>query len=477
MLILVIGIIALLFGYMVYSRFVERILKPYRETTPAIDVDDGVDYVPMSKWKNQLIQLLNIAGTGPIFGALMGAKWGPIVFLWIIFGSILGGAVHDYMTGMMSVRNNGKSATELITKYLGNWIRYPVLVFLIFLLIMVAATFARSASDLLVEITGIPILFWMVLIIIYFILSAMLPINKVIGKIYPVFGTLLILMAITVIAGLLLGGYAFPGMTLENLHPNGVSYYPDMFITVACGAVSGFHATQSPMVSRCLKDEKDGRMVFYGAMIIEAVIALVWATAGLAFYGDTTSLSSALASGGASGTVYEISTSVAGSVGGVLAIIGVIVCPITSGDTALRSARMIVQDDRGFDTRDVRMNVTITLVLTAFIVLLTMLDFSVLWNYFSWMNQTLACVVLWTATIFILGLGKNRLYSLVTAIPAIFMSMVTISFIMHSSQGLGMDYGIAILIAAVITVIVTAFYIRAIINDLKRTLERYEWRP
>ncbi len=470
MLILIIGIIALLFGYIIYSRFVEGILKPYQEPTPAISVDDGVDYVPMSKWKNQLIQLLNIAGTGPIFGALMGAKWGPIVFLWIIFGSILGGAVHDYMTGMMSVRNNGKSATELITKYIGNWIRYPVLVLLIFLLIMVAATFARSASDLLVEITGIPILFWMVLIIIYFILSAMLPINKLIGKIYPVFGTLLILMAVTVIVGLLIGGYAFPEMTFENLHPNGDSYYPDMFITVACGAVSGFHATQSPMVSRCLKDERDGRMVFYGAMIIEAVIALVWATAGLAFYGDTTSLASALGNGGSSGVVYEISTSVAGSVGGVLAIIGVIICPITSGDTALRSARMMVQDDRGYDTRDVRINVTITLILTAFIVLLTMLDFSVLWNYFSWMNQTLACVVLWTATMFILKLGKNRLYSLVTALPAIFMMMVSVSFIMHSSQGLSLDYGIAILIAAAATTLTTAFYIRAVLKRPKDDL-------
>ena len=474
MLVLIIGIIALLLGYMVYSRFVERILRPYRETTPAINVDDGVDYVPMSKWKNQLIQLLNIAGTGPIFGALMGAKWGPIVFLWIIFGSILGGAVHDYMTGMMSVRNNGNSATELITKYLGNWIRYPVLVFLIFLLIMVAATFARSASDLLVEITGVPMIFWMILIIIYFILSAMLPINKLIGRIYPVFGTLLILMAVTVIAGLLIGGYAFPGMTLENLHPNGSSYYPDMFITVACGAVSGFHATQSPMVSRCLKDERDGRMVFYGAMIIEAVIALVWATAGLAFYGDTSSLASALGSGGSSGVVYEISTSVAGSIGGVLAIIGVIICPITSGDTALRSARMMVQDDRGYDTRDARINVAITLILTAFIVLLTMLDFSVLWNYFSWMNQTLACVVLWAATIFILGLGKNRLYSLVTAIPAIFMMMVTVSFIMHSTQGLGLDYGVSILIAALATTVATAVYIRTAIRKPMDSLEKTE---
>lgn len=467
MYILILGIAMLLLGYIFYSRLLERIIKPFKEPTPAYSMEDDEDYVPMSKWKNQLIQLLNIAGTGPIFGALMGAKWGPIVFLWIIFGSILGGAVHDYMSGMMSVRNGGSSATSLITKYLGKWTEYPVLTLMIGLMIMVAATFARSASDLLFHITGIETMVWMVVIIIYFVASAMLPINKLIGRIYPVFGILLIIMALVVIAGLLVGGYAFPEMTLENLHPTGDGFYPDMFITVACGAVSGFHASQSPMVARCMKHENEGRMIFYGAMLIEAVIAMIWATAGLAFFGSTSALAAELGSTGASGAVYDISTSVAGHVGGVLAVIGVIVCPITTGDTALRSARMMVQDDRGFDTRDMKTTLIITLFLTALIVLLTMLDFTMLWNYFSWLNQTLACVVLWTATIFILTLGKNRLYSLVTALPAMFMMMVSLMFIMSSSsQGFGLDIGISLTTAAVITAVAIAFYVRAVRKDL-----------
>ena len=467
MLIVIFGIAFLLLGYVVYSRLLERIIKPYREPTPAYTKGDGEDYVPMSKWRNQLIQLLNIAGTGPIFGALMGAKWGPIVFLWIIFGSVLGGAVHDYMSGMMSIRNDGGSTSSLITKYLGKWTEYPVLILMIGLMIMVAATFARSASDLLTHITGIDSIVWMVLIIIYFIASAMLPINKLIGRIYPVFGILLIVMAIVVIVGLQVGGYTLPEMTLQNLHPNGDGFYPDMFITVACGAVSGFHASQSPMVARCMKTEKDGRMVFYGAMLIEAVIAMIWAAAGLAFFGSTSALAAELGSTGASGAVYDISTSVAGHVGGVLAVIGVIVCPITTGDTALRSARMMVQDDRGFDTRDMKTTLAITMVLTALIVLLTLLDFTVLWNYFSWLNQTLACVVLWTATIFIITLGKNRLYSLVTALPAMFMMMVSLTFIMSSSsQGFGLDIAVSLTIAAIATAIATTFYIKVIRKDL-----------
>ncbi|MBP5394804.1 MAG: carbon starvation protein A [Candidatus Methanomethylophilaceae archaeon] len=463
MTILIIGLIALLLGYLFYSRFIESIVKPFRETTPAYTKQDGMDYVPMSKWKNQLIQLLNIAGTGPIFGALMGAKWGPIVFLWIIFGSILGGAVHDYMTGIMSVRNGGESTTGLITKYLGSWTKYPVLLLLILLMVMVAATFARSASDLLVDITGIPTVFWMVIIIAYFLASTLLPINKVIGRIYPVFGVLLIIMAVTVVAGLLFGDYTFPSMTLENLHPSGEPFFPDMFITVACGAVSGFHASQSPMVARCLEDERDGRMVFYGAMLLEAIIALIWASAGLAFYGNTGDLTIALNDGGSAGVVYDISTTVVGSVGGILAVIGVIVCPVTTGDTALRAARMMVQDSAGHGTRDVKISLLITLPLTAIIVLLTTLDFSVLWNYFSWMNQVLACIMLWAATVFLLKTARRKVYSLVTALPAMFMMMVTVSFILFSTQGLGLDYTLSMCIAAAVTFVTVFAYVREII--------------
>ena len=330
MFILLVCIALLVLGYLVYSRLVEKSILPFREPTPAVSVNDGMDYVPMPTWKTHLIELLNIAGTGPIFGALMGAKWGPIVFIWIVGGTILGGAVHDYMSGMMSVRNNGASATWLTKHYLFGKSRYPILVLGVFLLLMVSATFARSAGDLLESITGLDLTIWVVVILAYFALSAVLPINKVIGRIYPVFGVLLITMVVVVIAGLIVGGYAFPSFTLENLHPTGASYFPDMFITVACGAISGFHATQSPMIARCIKHEKDGRPVFYGAMIVESIIAAMWAAAGLAFYAGTTGLTDALADSGPAGVVYDICTTVAGPIGGALAVIGVLICPITS---------------------------------------------------------------------------------------------------------------------------------------------------
>ncbi|WII08230.1 hypothetical protein PED39_03235 [Methanomassiliicoccales archaeon LGM-RCC1] len=460
MLVLILGIAALLSGYLFYSRLAEKAILPYKEPPPAISMRDGIDYVPMKRHKNLLIQFLNIAGTGPIFGALMGAKWGPIVFLWIIFGTIFGGAVHDYMTGMMSMRNGGASVTGLIKRYLGERTRYPILILIVFLMVMVSATFARSASDLLVHITGVPMFIWMAVILIYFMASTVLPIDKLIGKIYPLFGTLLLVMAAAIIIGLAVQGYTFPGITLENLHPTGAEYYPDMFITVACGAISGFHATQSPMIARCTTREKDGRMIFYGAMCVESVVALIWATAGLTFYGDTGGLTDALAAGGSAGVVYEISMSVAGPIGGILAIIGVIICPITSGDTAMRSARLMIQDDRQIHSDNVKATLSLTIILSFFIVGLCLLDFSILWQYFSWLNQTLACIVLWTATVFLLRTNANRMYSLITALPAIFMTMTVTSFIMHSGQGFSLDYTVSLMIAAFVTVAATVLYVR-----------------
>lgn len=462
MLILILGVTALLMGYLFYSKVLVKTVLPYKEPTPAISINDGSDYVPLSKNKNLLIQLLNIAGTGPIFGALMGAKWGPIVFFWIILGTIFGGAVHDYMSGMMSMRNNGESITGIITRYLGKQTRYPILFLLIFLMIMVSATFARSAGDLLSDLSGIPTTYWIIVILIYFVASAVIPIHKLIGRIYPIFGILLIIMAVTVIGGLIVGGYTFPDFTLENLHPKGDQYFPDMFITVACGAISGFHATQAPMVSRCTKNEEDGRIIFYGAMVIESVIALIWALAGLSFYGNTLDLSLALTEEGSSGVVYDIAVGVAGPVGGILAVIGVIVCPITSGDTAVRSARMMVQDDRGLDTTDMKSAIIITGVLIAFVIILASMDFTVLWNYFSWLNQTLACIVLWTATVFLLKTARKKLYSLITAIPAIFMTSVVSSFALHSKLLAGLDYDLAIMTGNLITVAMLVIYLVAL---------------
>jgi len=459
-----VGAIALVLGYVFYSRVLQRILSPLRTTTPAYSQNDGVDYVPMPTWKNHMIELLNIAGTGPIFGALMGAKWGPIAFLWIIFGSILGGAVHDYISGMMSLRNDGKSLPKNVQIYFGKKFGYVALILVIVVMVVASAMMARSACDLLVSLTDLPMFIWLSLITLYFVAAALLPIDKVIGKIYPVFGILLVGMAVMIFGGLVAGRFHLPEMTLENLHPQGTNVLPDMCITIACGAISGFHATQSTMMARCIEDEKDGRLVFYGAMIMEAFIALIWVTAGLAFYPDVESLSDALTKWGASGVVYEISTSLLGTVGGILAVLGVVVCPITSGDTAIRAIRLIIQDDRGYDSKNKKIALGITLITAFVMIALCLLDFHSLWYYMSWLNQTLACLTLWVCTAFLLKTTKKRIYSIVTAAPAIFMTLIVSSFILNWNRGLNLDYETSMVIGAILTVILALIYLKAYIS-------------
>ena len=328
------ALVILFAGYFLYGRLVERVFKPDDRPTPAVKKPDGVDRVPMKTWKVFMIQLLNIAGTGPIFGALLGAVFGPVVFLWIVFGSILGGAVHDYMSGMISIRMNGASLSEIIGKYLGKFAKQFMRVFSIFLMILVGAVFTKSPAELLSRITPewATTAVWIAVILAYYILATLLPIDKLIGKLYPIFGGMLILMAVGLVIGLFVGGYHIPEMQFENLNPKDTPMFPFMFVTVACGAVSGFHGTQSPMMARCIKSEKQGRRVFYGAMIVESVIALVWAAAGVAFYETTGGLQNALSSLGQSGVVYDISVKLLGTVGGALAIIGVVACPISTGD-------------------------------------------------------------------------------------------------------------------------------------------------
>ena len=303
------AIVILIGGYFLYGKLAEKVFRPDQRPTPAMAHPDGVDYVPMKTWRVFLIQLLNIAGTGPIFGALMGAVFGPVVFLWIVLGSILGGAIHDYMSGMISVRMNGASISEIVGKYLGRTAKQVMRVFSVVLLILVGAVFTTSPAELLARLTPewMNGTFWVIVILIYYLLATLLPIDKLIGKLYPIFGMVLAVMAVGIIVGLIVGGYQLPELTLVNQHPDGLPVWPFMFVTVACGAVSGFHATQSPMMARCLKQEKDGRKVFYGAMIAEGVIALVWAAAGVAFYGATGGLQQALAELSPSGVVYDIS--------------------------------------------------------------------------------------------------------------------------------------------------------------------------
>lgn len=435
----------LLAGYLFYGKFVERIFRPDDRPTPAVDHPDGVDFVPMKTWRVFLVQLLNIAGTGPIFGALMGAVFGPVVFLWIVFGSILGGAVHDYMSGMISVRMNGASVSEIVGKYLGRAAKQIMRVFSVILLILVGTVFVTSPAVLLARLTPgwANTLFWVIVILAYYFLATLLPIDKLIGKLYPVFGIVLILMAVSIMIGLCAGGYTVPELEFANLHPTGKPVFPYMFITVACGAISGFHATQSPMMARCIKDEKHGRRVFYGAMIAESVIALVWAAAGVAFYGATGGLQNALAKLGQSGVVYDISVSLLGAAGGAMAIIGVVICPVSSGDTAFRSARLTLADWFGIDQSRLQKRIAITLPLLAIGAVLTQLDFDVVWRYFSWSNQTLAMITLWTAAMYLARNAENKWYSLLCAMPAAFMSAVCSSYILMADEGFRISSAIA----------------------------------
>ena len=466
-----IALTVLVIGYFTYGRLAEKVFGPDDRKTPAIAINDGVDCVPLKTWKALLIQLLNIAGTGPIFGALMGACFGPVVFLWIVFGSILGGAVHDYMCGMISERHDGASIAELSGIYLGKPALYIMRIFSILLLLLTGTVFVTSPASLISSLTPAALgnTFWIIVILLYYILATLLPIDKIIGKLYPIFGVILIVMALSIAGGIIfLPQYSIPEITLENLHPEGLPVWPFMFVTVACGAISGFHATQSPMMSKCIRSEKAGRKVFYGAMILESVIALIWAAAGVAFYGGTQILQEALTGSGQSGVVYEISTGMLGNIGGILAIIGVVVCPITSGDTAFRSARLILAEWTKLDQKKIRSRLLITIPLLAVSAVLTQLDFNVLWRYFSWSNQTLAMIALWVATYYLIRNNKKLITSLLTAIPATFMSAVSTTYILVANEGLHLDTRIGYPIGLTAAVILFTVYMVIVIRTARR---------
>lgn len=473
---LFISFVVLIVGYIVYGRVTEKIFSPDDRETPAVAINDGVDCVPMKTWKAFLIQLLNIAGTGPIFGALMGAVFGPVVFIWIVFGSILGGAVHDYMSGMISSRHKGASIAELSGTYLGKVIKWIMRIFSVVLLVLCGTVFVTSPAELLDKLTPgwMNGTFWAVIILIYYLTATLLPIDKLIGKLYPVFGVLLIIMAAAVIGGIVFSGgkYTIPEISLQNLHPDGIPVWPYMFITVACGAVSGFHATQSPMIAKCIRSEKEGRIVFYGAMISESVIALVWAAAGVSFYGTTQLLNEALASG-ASNVVYEISTGVLGVVGGVLAIAGVVICPITSGDTAFRSARLILAETFSLEQKKIKNRLIITIPLLAVGGFLTWFaivndnGFQIVWRYFSWSNQTLAMIALWVSTAYLIKEGKYRFGSLLTAFPATFMTGVSVTYILAAQEGFRLSVNIAYTVGISAAAILFVVYIIILIRKNK----------
>ena len=467
---LFLSLAVLLAGFAVYGKITEKVFGPDGRQTPAVAINDGVDCVPMKPWKAFLVQLLNIAGTGPIFGALMGACFGPVVFLWIVLGSILGGAVHDYMSGMISCRHGGQSIAELSGIYLGKAAKWIMRVFSVILLVLTGTVFVNSPAALIARLTPAALneTFWIVVILLYYVLATLLPIDKLIGKLYPVFGVILIVMALSVLGGVLGGGYTVPEVSLADLHPEGLPVWPFMFITVACGAISGFHATQSPMIAKCITSEKQGRGIFYGAMIAESVIALIWAAAGVAFYGTTRMLNDALSGLGQSGTVYEISQTMLGPVGGILAVLGVVVCPITSGDTAFRSARLILSEITHLDQTKIRNRLIITLPLLGVGAVLTQLDFNVLWRYFSWSNQTLAMVALWVSTAYLMKEGRYRLGSVITAIPAAFMSAVSLTYILMAKEGFGLSAGIAYPAGGCFAAVLFCVYMVLLLRRAKR---------
>lgn len=452
----------MIMGYLFYGRFAEWVFGVDDRPTPAIDHPDGVDRVPMKAWKAYLVQLLNIAGTGPIFGALMGAVFGPVVFLWIILGSVLAGAVHDCITGLISIRHDGQSIAELAGIYIGNPMKWFLRIFSILMLTLVGAVFVTSPAVLLAMLTPgfLDTTFWVVVIFIYYVLATILPIDKVIGRIYPVFGIILLLMAAGILYGICFtGNYHIPEISFENLHPKDLPIWPFMFVTVACGAISGFHATQSPMIAKCITSEKLGRRVFYGAMISEAVIALVWAAAGVAFYGATEALNGALGKMGQSGVVYHIADTLLGPFGGFLAVMGVVVCPITSGDTACRSARLILAECTGLDQTPIRNRLLITVPLLLACAILINVDFNVLWRYLAWSNQTLAMISLWVATSYFIRNGKGKYSSFLTSVPAVFMTGVCTTYILIADEGFNIAPSVAYPIGIVVSLVCFIYYL------------------
>ena len=435
----------LIAGYFFYGKVVENTFGPDDRETPAVRINDGVDYVVLPQWKLFMIQLLNIAGLGPIFGALSGALWGPIVFLWITFGTIFAGGVHDYFSGMLSERNDGVSISEISGIYLGKTMKNVMRVFSVVLLVMVGTVFAVGPAGLLqllcANAPGVlsSKMFWLILILVYYFIATFLSIDKLIGKIYPLFGICLIVMAVGVGLGIFTKGYEIPEIWSHfyNMHPQGTPIWSFMFITVACGAISGFHATQSPLMARCLKSEKQGHFVFYGAMVSEGIIALIWAAAGCALYTGEELLA---LGGGGSTAVYDVCKKTMGGVGIALAMLGVIACPITSGDTAFRSARLVLADWFHIDQKVWKNRLLLcvpVLGIGAFLGIgnaLGKIDYTIIWRYFSWTNQTLAMIVLWCASMFLFYEKKNYW---ITAVPATFMTAVSITYFMLGNECLG----------------------------------------
>ena len=455
-------LLALIAGYFCYGKFIEKVFGvDSQRQTPAYASQDGLDYIPLPSWKVFMIQFLNIAGLGPIFGAIMGAKFGTASFLWIVLGSIFAGAVHDYLSAMLSLRNNGESLPEIVGRYLGVNFKQFMRGFTVILMILVGAVFVSGPAGLLASLTPeyLDTTFWIVVVFIYYILATLLPVDKIIGKIYPLFAAALLFMAVGILVMLFVHHPNLPEITdgLANTHPAQLPIFPIMFVSIACGAISGFHATQSPLMARCIKNEKFARPVFFGSMITEGIVALIWAAAATYFFQEN-----GMGESNAAVVVDHITKDWLGTVGGILAVLGVIAAPITSGATAFRSARLIVADFLHLEQRSIskRLVICIPLFLVAIGLLLysqkDQAGFDMIWRYFAWCNQTLAVFTLWALTVYLAG--AKKLY-IVTLIPALFMTAVCSTYIFVAPEGLGLGVGISQTIGAIVTVLSLVFFI------------------
>ncbi|MGN1281662.1 MAG: carbon starvation protein A [Succinivibrio sp.] len=471
------AVIALILGYCVYGRIVEKIFGPNpKKETPAKTLSDGVDYVAMPKWKLWLIQLLNIAGVGPVFGPILGAVYGPTALLWVVFGTIFAGAVHDYFSGMMSVRYGGANVPEVVRFTLGNPAKQFMRFFATILLILVGVVFATAPANLLAKLcqgTSAEFLnytVWIIIIFAYYFLATIIPIDKIIGRIYPIFGALLLFMAIGVTIGLFVNipdqFYIWADFS-GNPHPNDLPIWPLVFITIACGALSGFHSTQSPLMARCIENESEGRMVFYGAMVAEGFIGLVWVTVGMTFYPEVQALIASTEAGGPANVVYESCTTLMGTFGGILAVLGVVILPITSGDTAFRAARLTIAEAIKLPQIMRSKRLLIAIPLFAIGIILSAVDFNIIWRYFGWSNQSLAAIMLWAATAYLLKKGK---FHWICSVPATFITAVAVSYILYEPKmgfGINVDTSniIGVAVALVCLVLMLIFGRKPLADD------------
>lgn len=465
-------LVVLITFYFLYGALLDNVVGINSTAdVPSKTMYDGVDYIPLPRWRIFLIQLLNIAGTGPIFGAILGACYGPVAFLWITLGGIFMGAMHDYFSGVISLRNGGSSLTEIIGKYLGKGMHRLVQVLIPMLMVLVGGVFIVTPAKVLTSMTTLPYLVWVGIIIVYYFIATVLPVDKVIGKVYPIFGAALIFMALSMLGILIFGDYTIPELTtLSNMHfsADKLPIIPTLFISIACGAISGFHATQSPLMARCVTNEKESRPVFFGAMIAESVIALIWAAVAMAFFGGVEGLNSFMVENNSDAgvVVSTISVTTLGYIGSILTLLGVVAAPITSGDTAFRSARLIVADMLGVEQRSIIKRLLVSLPLFVVGVGIAFIDFDVIWRYFAWSNQTLSVFTLWMITAWLCR--KQSHYVMIALIPAMIMTYVCSAFVFVSNQFVGMGGCTeAYVYAAAVTAVVSGLIMVKIRKDLK----------